>query len=136
MGPEFEPVEGAEGWQLSNPPILALAALRASLDIFSEVGMERLRAKSVALTGYAEFLLREKRSSKFSILTPAEPSRRGAQLSLCVPRHGRELCDKLAGQGTIGDWREPNVFRIAPVPLYNSFYDVFRFVEHFSSRLL
>jgi kynureninase len=135
MGPEFEPVPGAEGWQLSNPPILALAALRASLDIFSEVGMERLRAKSVALTGYAEFLLREKSLSKSPILTPAEPSRRGAQLSLRVPRYGRELCDKLAGQGIIGDWREPNVFRIAPVPLYNSFYDVFRFVEHFSSQL-
>jgi kynureninase len=135
MGPEFDPMEGAEGWQLSNPPILALAALRASLDIFSEVGMERLRAKSVALTGYAEFLLGQKRSSKFSILTPAEASRRGAQLSLRVPQHGRRICDKLAAEGIIGDWREPNVFRIAPVPLYNSFYDVFRFVEHFSSQL-
>jgi kynureninase len=135
MGPEFDPMEGAEGWQLSNPPILALAALRASLDIFSEVGMERLRAKSVALTGYAEFLLREQRSSKFSILTPAEPGRRGAQLSLRVPQHGRSICDKLAGQGITGDWREPNIFRVAPVPLYNSYDDVFRFVEHFSSQL-
>ena len=132
MGPEFDPMEGAEGWQLSNPPILALAALRASLDIFSEVGMERLRAKSVSLTGYAEFLLREKRSSKFSIITPAEPGRRGAQLSLRVPRQGRNICDKLAEQGMIGDWREPNIFRVAPVPLYNSYLDVFRFVEHFS----
>ncbi|HEX6824115.1 MAG TPA: kynureninase [Candidatus Sulfotelmatobacter sp.] len=135
MGPEFDPMEGAQGWQLSNPPILALAPLRASLDIFSEAGMERLRAKSVALTGYAEFLLRE-RPSKFSILTPAEPGQRGAQLSLRVPQQGRSICDKLAGQGIIGDWREPNIFRIAPVPLYNSFYDVFRFVEHFSSRLI
>jgi len=135
MGPEFDPMEGAEGWQLSNPPILALAALRASLDIFSEVGMERLRAKSVALTGYAEFFLGQKRSSKFSILTPAEASRRGAQLSLRVPQHGRSICDKLAAEGIIGDWREPDVFRVAPVPLYNSFHDVFRFVEHFSSQL-
>src|SRR5689334_19334607 len=82
---------------------------------------ERLRAKSVALTGYAEFLLREKRSSKFSMLTPAEPGRRGAQLSLRVPQHGRSICDKLAAEGIIGDWREPDVFRVAPVPLYNSF---------------
>ena len=128
-------MEGAEGWQLSNPPILTLAALRASLDIFSEVGMERLRAKSVALTGYAEFFLGQKRSSKFSILTPAEASRRGAQLSLRIPQHGRSICDKLAAEGIIGDWREPDVFRVAPVPLYNSFHDVFRFVEHFSSQL-
>ena len=128
-------MEGAEGWQLSNPPILALAALRASLDIFSEVGMERLRAKSVSLTGYAEFLLREKRSSKFSIVTPAESGRRGAQLSLRVPRQGRNICDKLAGQGIIGDWREPNIFRVAPVPLYNSYLDVFHFVERFSFAL-
>jgi kynureninase len=135
MGPEFDPMEGAEGWQLSNPPILALAALRASLDIFSEVGMERLRAKSVALTGYAEFLLREKRSPNFSILTPAEPGRRGAQLSLRVPKHGRSICDRLAANGIIGDWREPNIFRVAPVPLYNSYHDVFRFVESFSSEL-
>jgi kynureninase len=135
MGPEFDPMDGAEGWQLSNPPILALAPLRASLDIFSQVGMERLRAKSVSLTGYAEFLLRQKKSSRFSILTPAEPGRRGAQLSLRVPREGRIICDKLAGQGIIGDWREPNIFRVAPVPLYNSYQDVFRFVEHFSSEL-
>jgi kynureninase len=97
--------------------------------------MERLRAKSVSLTGYAEFLLRQKKSSRFSILTPAEPGRRGAQLSLRVPREGRIICDKLAGQGIIGDWREPNIFRVAPVPLYNSYQDVFRFVEHFSSEL-
>jgi kynureninase len=135
VGPEFDPMDGAEGWQLSNPPILALAPLRASLDIFSKVGMERLRAKSVSLTGYAEFLLRQKKSSRFSILTPAEPGRRGAQLSLRVPREGRIICDKLAGQGIIGDWREPNIFRVAPVPLYNSYQDVFRFVEHFSSEL-
>ena len=135
MGPEFDAMEGAEGWQLSNPPILALAPLRASLEIFSEVGMERLRAKSVALTGYAEFLLREKRLSRFSILTPAEPRRRGAQLSLRVPQHGRSICDRFAAHGIIGDWREPNIFRVAPVPLYNSYHDVFRFVEGFSSEV-
>jgi kynureninase len=135
MGPDFNAMEGAQGWQLSNPPILALTPLRASLDIFSEAGMERLRAKSMALTGYAEFLLREKRLSKFSILTPEEPGRRGAQLSLRLPQHGRSICDKLAGEGIIGDWREPNIFRVAPVPLYNSFCDVFRFVEHFSSQV-
>lgn len=134
MGPDFHAMEGAEGWQLSNPPILALAALRASLDIFSEVGMEQLRAKSISLTGYADFLLRERKSPKFSIITPREERRRGAQLSLRL-QQGREICDSLASQGIIGDWREPDILRIAPVPLYNSYQDVFHFVEHFSSAL-
>lgn len=135
MGPEFQPMQGAEGWQLSNPPVLALAPLRASLDLFAEAGMTRLRAKSIALTGYLEFLLREARSSKFSISTPPEECRRGAQLSICLDRQGRDICDKLAGVGVVGDWREPNIFRVAPVPLYNSYQDVFHFVRHFVSAL-
>jgi kynureninase len=126
---------GAEGWQLSNPPIMALAPLRASMEIFDEAGMDRLRAKSVSLTAYLEFLLRNESSPAFSLITPHEEQRRGAQLSIRMTRHGRDLCDRLAAEGIIGDWREPNIFRIAPVPLYNSYHDVYRFVERFKAAL-
>jgi kynureninase len=135
MGPVFEPMPGAEGWQLSNPPILELAALRASMDIFHEAGMERLRAKSVLLTGYFEFLLTHHASPKFSLITPRQPTRRGAQLSLRIPHNGRLLCQALTNAGVIGDWREPDTFRVAPVPLYNSFHDVYQFVHRFSAAL-
>ncbi|HYM77030.1 MAG TPA: kynureninase [Candidatus Dormibacteraeota bacterium] len=135
MGPDFRPTIGAEGWQLSNPPIMALASLRASLEIFSEAGMERLRAKSVRLTGYMEFLLRENASRKFSILTPSEEERRGAQLSIRLVEEGRHLCDRLAVEGVVGDWREPDIFRVAAVPLYNSYQDVYRFVKRFLAVL-
>jgi len=134
MGPEFHPMEGAEGWQLSNPPIFALATLRASMEIFSEAGMERLREKSRLLTAYMEFLLREKKSEKYSIITPLDPERRGAQLSIRVPT-GRGVCDRLISQGVIGDWREPDAYRVAPVPLYNSFHNVYSFVQRFSLAL-
>jgi kynureninase len=135
MGPDFHPMEGAEGWQLSNPPVLALAPLRASMEIFAEAGLDALRAKSVALTGYLEFLLRKKMSSEFSIITPAEETRRGAQLSLRLSRRRREICDRLAAVGVIGDWREPDILRVAPVPLYNSYTDVFEFAQRFSAAL-
>ncbi len=131
MGPEFRPLTGAEGWQLSNPPILALAALRASMEIFSEAGLRALRAKSVSLTGYMEFLLRHQDSAKFSIITPVEQHRRGAQLSIRLASQGRKLCDRMAVNGVFGDWREPDVFRIAAVPLYNSYQDVYQFVQRF-----
>ena len=133
MGPEFQPMVGAEGWQLSNPPIMALAPLRASMEIFSEAGMERLRAKSISLTGYLEFLLKQSASPVFSVVTPSEPGQRGAQLSIRLRGEGRAFCDKLVAQGTIGDWREPDTFRVAPVPLYNSYQDVYRFVQRFSA---
>jgi kynureninase len=135
MGPDFHPMPGAEGWQLSNPPILALAALRASMKIFSEAGMQRLRTKSESLTGYMEFLLVQHASPKFEITTPREKERRGAQLSLRLPKEGRKLCDCLAAEGVIGDWREPDTFRVAAVPLYNSYQDVYRFVQRFSAAL-
>jgi len=131
MGPDFHPMEGAEGWQLSNPPILALAALRASMEIFAEAGMQSLRAKSESLTEYLQFLLDRQNSTNFLIITPRETARRGAQLSIRLPNHGRAVCDRLAGEGVIGDWREPDTFRVAPVPLYNSYGDVYRFVERF-----
>ncbi len=136
MGPEFHPMPGAEGWQLSNPPILALAPLRASMEIFAEAGMERLRAKSLSLTAYMEFLLDQHASTKFSVVTPRDPAHRGAQLSIRLPRGGRGLCDRLAAEGVIGDWREPDTFRVAAVPLYTSYHDVYRFVQCFSAALL
>jgi kynureninase len=135
MESDFRPMTGAEGFQLSNPPILALAPLRAAMEIFAEAGMDRLRAKSIALTGYLEFLLNQNASTEFSIITPSEPDRRGAQLSLQIRRRGRRLCDRLAAKGVVGDWREPDIFRVAPVPLYNSHLDVHRFVESFKAML-
>jgi len=135
MGPDFHPMPGAEGWQLSNPPILALAPLRASMEIFSEAGLERLREKSVWLTGYLQFLLDQQFSRRFFIITPRDEERRGAQLSVRLPGAGRQLCDRLAAAGVIGDWREPDIFRVAPVPLYNTYQDVYRFVRHFSGAL-
>ena len=135
MGPEFHAMPGAEGWQLSNPPIFALAPLRASMDIFAEAGMERLRSKSVSLTGYLEFLLRQEQSSKFSIVTPAEKDRRGSQLSIRLSKNGRALCDKLTAEGVFGDWREPDTYRVAPIALYNTYRDVHRFVQAFKTAL-
>ena len=134
LGPEFHPMPGAEGWQLSNPPILALAPLRASMDIFSEAGLEALREKSLVLTSYMEFLLEAKASPKFSIITPPEPERRGAQLSIRLAE-GRAVCERLTARGVIGDWRSPDIYRVAAAPLYNSFRDVYRFVERFSAAL-
>jgi kynureninase len=135
MGPNFRPMSGADGWQLSNPSILSLAALRASMDIFHEAGMDRLRAKSVSLTSYLEFLLNENDSKKFSIITPHEVERRGAQLSIRIPEQGISLCERLAQEGILGDWREPDTFRVASVPLYNSYQDVFSFAQRFIAAI-
>src|SRR5271168_3159611 len=111
MGPDFRAMSGADGWQLSNPSIVSLAVLRASMAIFHEAGIERLRAKSVSLTGYLEFLLSQNASPNFSIVTPREKERRGAQLSIRIPQNGRTLCERLAQEGILGDWREPDTFR-------------------------
>lgn len=135
MGPEFRAMSGADGWQLSNPSIVSLAVLRASMDIFNEAGMQNLRAKSLLLTSYLEFLLNRHESHDFSIVTPGEKERRGAQLSIRLPQNGRALCMRLAQEGVVGDWREPDTFRVAPVPLYNSYQDVFQFVERFTAAL-
>ncbi len=131
MEPDFQAIPGAEGWQLSNPSILSAAALRASLEIFDEAKIDRLRAKSEFLTNYLEFLLDQKPSKKFSIITPRESAHRGAQLSLRVTENGRAVCDALAKDGVICDWREPDIMRVAPVPLYNTFLDVYTFAEKF-----
>lgn len=135
MGPDFQPIPGAEGWQLSNPSILSMAALRASIDIFDEAGMEALRNKSVPLTSYLEFLLEQNASSAFSIITPRDPEQRGAQLSIRVYQNGRAFCEDLNRQGVMCDWREPDILRVAPVPLYNTYFDVYRFAETFIAAL-
>jgi len=136
MDPDFHAMEGAEGWQLSNPPIMALAPLRASMEIFQEATIDRLRAKSIKLTAYLEFLLKETRGHRFSIITPSEEARRGCQLSFRIPDRGRNVCDKLAAEGVIGDWREPDIYRVAAVPLYNSYQDVYCFVQRFLAALV
>ena len=135
MPSHFQPIPGAEGWQLSNPSILSMAALRASMEIFDEATIKRLRAKSETLTAYLEFLLTQQPCGKFSILTPRDPSQRGAQLSLQIRKGGRAICDLLAQQGIICDWREPDILRVAPVPLYNSFLDVHAFADKFLSHV-
>ncbi len=129
MDDEFVPMKGAEGWQLSNQPILLLASLRASLNIFEEAGMENLIAKSKKLTGYMEFLLNEIQDERISIITPSNPSERGCQLSIRVKNADKSLFKAITEKGIIADWREPDVIRVAPVPLYNSFMDVYQFVE-------
>ncbi|MGD9562977.1 MAG: kynureninase [Pyrinomonadaceae bacterium] len=129
MGPEFKPLEGAEGWQISNPPIFQLAALRASLEIFDEAGMPALRTKSEKLTGYLESLINEIGNERISIITPSDPKARGCQLSIRVKNADKTLFDAITARGVFADWREPDVIRVAPVPLYNSFGDVNKFAE-------
>jgi kynureninase len=133
MKPGFIPVEGADGWQLSNAPVLGMAAHNASLDIFEEVGMEAVFKKRDDLTAYLEFVIQEVSASSekadFEIITPVELKRRGAQLSILAHGQGKVLFDNMAEAGVVADWREPNVIRIAPAPLYNSYEDVFRFGE-------
>lgn len=129
MRGEFDQLPGAEGWQLSNPPILSMAAIKASLDMFHQVGIENLVKKSKKLTGYFEFLLKQLGENTIKIITPTNPNERGCQLSIQVLNANKALHDKLTENGVISDWREPDVIRCAPVPLYNSFEDVYRLVE-------
>ena len=132
MGPAFEPAEGADGWQMSNPPILAMAPIGASLALFDAATMPALRAKSLRLTGYLEALVHAHLSSGIEILTPNDPAQRGCQLSLRVAggrTQGRALFDHLSARGILGDWREPDVIRISPAPLYNRFTDVLAFAR-------
>jgi kynureninase len=130
LEPEFIPVASADGWQISNPPIFAMAPLRASLAIFDEAGgMELLRAKSVRLTGYLEFLLTKIGSKKFTVITPRNPDARGCQLSILAHEHPKELFSELQAANVKCDFREPNVIRVAPTPLYNTFHEVWRFAR-------
>ena len=129
MQPEFNAIDGAEGWQLSNPSILAMASLRASLDIFDEVGMEKLAEKSKQLTAYLEFLINELKNDAIEIITPKDTKQRGAQLSIRIKNSNKNFFHQLTATGVVCDWREPDVIRLAPVPLYNSFLDVYQFVQ-------
>ena len=126
----FIPMKGAESWQMSNAPVMNMVAHKVALDIFDEVGMEKLREKSLKLTAFLEFIvlyLNEKFDAGISILTPSNPDERGCQLSLVFSKNGKVIHQKLMEDGIITDWREPDVIRVAPVPLYNTFTDILRF---------
>lgn len=129
MDDTFVPIQGAEGWQMSNETVLSMAALKASLEIFEEVGIENLVEKSRLLTGYLEYMVDGLQSDRIHIISPKNAEERGAQLSIRVLNSDRSLFKAISQQGVIADWREPDVIRIAPAPLYNSFYDVYRFVQ-------
>jgi len=134
MNPNFVPISGAEGWQISNAPVLSMACLRKSMNIFDEVGMEALRKKSERLTGFLEYLLMSI-NDKLSIITPSSPMQRGCQLSVVVHENGKNVFNKLSASGVVCDWREPDVIRLAPAPLYTSYSDIFKTVEILKSLL-
>jgi kynureninase len=135
MRDAFDPIPSAEAWQLSNPPILAMAGVWASLKIFEEAGMDRLRKKAVLLTGYLEFLVKSLGEDLINIVTPSDPAHRGSQLSIQVKNADRKLFDAIIDRGVMADWREPDVIRVAPVPMYNSFEDVYNFYSILKSEL-
>jgi len=127
MRDDFDPIPGVEAWQLSNPPILSMAAIKASLEVFMDAGMDRLFEKSKKLTGYLEYLIDAIKDDRIAIITPRDPKQRGCQLSVQVKSANKALFDKITAAGVIADWREPDVIRIAPIPLYNSYEDCYRF---------
>ncbi len=138
MRKDFEPAQGVDAWQQSNAPILSLAPVIAGLELFHEAGLERLREKSVALTGYLRTLLEQHFSDEIGIITPSATERQGCQLSLVVnaqQRSGRAVFERLDALGVICDWREPNAIRIAPAPIYNSFEDVWHFTQRLRQAL-
>ncbi len=140
MEPEFSPIPSAESWQVSNAPVMTMACHRAALDLFDQVGMEALIKKSRKLTPYLEFVIQtvsdQFGGEGFEVITPALDAERGCQLSILAHGHGRPLFDKLTERGVVADWREPNVIRVAPVPMYNSFEDVWRFGEALKASLV
>ena len=135
MGDQFEAMPSAEAWQLSNAPVFSMTPLLASLELFEEIGMEKLNKKSRLLTGYMEYLLMNIDTDRIRIITPATPKDRGCQLSIQVQNGNKALFDAITAKGVIADWREPDVIRVAPVPMYNSFEDVYQFVEILKSCL-
>lgn len=135
MGREFDGIHSAEAWQLSNPPIFQLAALNASLDVFAEVGLEKLNVKTRKLTGYLEQLVTSIGTEIIEIITPSDPKQRGCQLSIRVKNADKSLFEELTKQNIISDWREPDVIRVAPVPLYNSYEDCYKFSDILKTTL-
>lgn len=135
----FEPIPTAEGWQLSNAPVLSMAAHKASLDIFEEAGMERLHEKRKMLSGYLLFVIDDCNARLdekiIEVITPRNENERGCQVSMLMRKKGKQVFDQLTKHGVIADWREPDVIRVAPVPLYNSFEDIYRFGEIINSVL-
>lgn len=131
----FDPIPTAEAWQLSCPPIFSMAPIWASLKLFDEAGMDALRNKSIALTGYLEFLVKSLGDEMVDIITPSDPNQRGSQLSIRMKQADKSLFDRITEKGVIVDWREPDVIRVAPAAIYNSFEDVFRFFEILKSSL-
>jgi kynureninase len=127
--PEFAAREGADGWQISNPPILSMAPLKASIELFDRAGMANLRMKSVLLTGYLRYLLEEAATSWCEIITPRETAAHGSQLSILVKDRPRERFKALEAAGVMCDFREPNIIRVAPVPLYNTFHEAWSFAQ-------
>ena len=133
----FVPMPGVDGWQISNFPVLTGAAHLAALEIFEDAGMKAIRAKSLLLTGLLVHLLRylDPAGETFTVITPQDPRARGCQLSILMKRNGRPVFDKITKKGVIADWREPDVIRVAPIPLYNNFEDVYRFAEIFGKSI-
>ena len=132
MAPDFHPIPGAEGWQVSNPPVLSAAPLLASLELFERAGLARLREKSVQLTGFMQRSIQSRLSNAVEIITPLDATQRGSQLSLrlALSSSAAERChERLTAAGVIGDWREPDTLRFAPIALYNSFRDVVEAVD-------
>jgi kynureninase len=135
LEPKFTPHVGADGWQISNPPILALVPIHAALNVFDHAGMPALRARSVALTSYLQFLLDRLPQRGWRLLTPRDPSQRGCMITLEIADRPRELFDALMAAGIVGDFRQPNVLRFAPAPLYNSWHEIWTVVHHLESLL-
>jgi kynureninase len=127
MGPDFDAIQTAEGWQISNAPVMGMAPLLASMEIFDEVGMAAIRLKSEKMTGFLEYLITENLPA-VNIITPANPAERGCQLSLVAPG-GNNTFNKLSKKGVVCDWRKPDVIRVAPHPLFNCYTEVYDFVE-------
>jgi kynureninase len=127
MGPDFDPIKTVEGWQISNAPVLGMAPLLASMQIYDDVGMIAICDKSKIMTGYMEFLLKEN-LPEINIITPNDPNQRGCQLSLVIPG-GKAIFESISQKGVVCDWREPNVIRVAPHPLYNQYSEVYNFVQ-------
>ena len=136
MREELDISSGAEGWQLSNPAILSMAAIKASLELFRKVGMNKLRMKSIKLTGYLEYLILQMNNKNIDIITPKDPNQRGCQLSIKLNNSNKSLHENLRLNNVITDWRDPNVIRCAPVPFYNSYQDVYNFVKILRKLLL
>lgn len=129
MEPDFSPMPGADGWQLSNVPIFSMAALRASMEIFDEVGMKAIRKKGDLLTGYLEYLIKQNPKNNLSIITPLDPKQRGCQLSLRMKSNGKRVHERLLEKDVICDWREPDAIRVTPIPLYTRFIDVYQLTQ-------